>query len=156
MKLTSIDYAQLIQYAAYSMYKTVLNRTQINKILFCVYGAYLAKKGELLFEDDYPKAWPYGPVFPIVNKRIIAENVPRGFPRDKTMAFRRNTDALNIVKDVVQKLHGMSAYKLTEWSHREGSPWYMTVFPEGGGRNVWNTEIKRDLIERYFKEETFS
>ena len=39
MTLTSIDYAQLIQYAALKFHNVVLNRTQINKMLFYVYAA---------------------------------------------------------------------------------------------------------------------
>lgn len=154
MSLTSIDYAQLIQYAAYNMYRVVLNRTQINKILFFVYGTYLARseEGAPLFEDDTPKAWPYGPVFPRVNKRIVPENIPMGFPSEKTAEFRKNELALNIVKEAVQKMHGISAYKLTEWSHQEGSPWYKTVFQDKENQSVWNTRIEDNLIKDYFKQ----
>ena len=68
--LTSLDYAKLIQFAAVRNHMTLLNRTQINKILFYVYGVYLAEVGEPLFNDDTPKAWPYGPVVPIVNNKL--------------------------------------------------------------------------------------
>lgn len=39
--LTSIDYARLIQFVAANIYHTLLNKTQVNKILFYIYGAYL-------------------------------------------------------------------------------------------------------------------
>ena len=55
MDLKSTDYAKLIQFAALKFHNTALNRTQINKILFFVYGKYLAETGEVLFEDDTPK-----------------------------------------------------------------------------------------------------
>ena len=59
MELKSTDYARLIQYAAKNLHMTRLNKTQINKILFYVYGVYLAKFNKPLFTDDTPKAWPY-------------------------------------------------------------------------------------------------
>ena len=36
--------------------------TQAQKILYCCYGATLAKYDERL-TDEHPKAWPNGPVF---------------------------------------------------------------------------------------------
>ena len=80
---------------------TLLNRTQINKILFYVYGVYLAEVGEPLFNDDTPKAWPYGPVFPIVNKKIDPEQVIGGFSQEKVDAYRANKRAMDIVVEAV-------------------------------------------------------
>lgn len=151
MELKSTDYAKLIQFAAYHFHKTALNRTQINKILFFVYGKYLAETGELLFEDDKPKAWPFGPVFPIVNKRIDVDDIPRGFSDEKNNLYKKNIKALGIVRNAVDLLHDKTAYELTKWSHKSDSPWYETLFPVNQERLPWNTEIKRELIESYFK-----
>ena len=153
--LTSLDYAKLIQFAAVRNHMTLLNRTQINKILFYVYGVYLAKVGKPLFSDDSPKAWPYGPVFPIVNKKIDPEQVIDGFSQEKVNAYRANKMAMDIVVEAVNKLHNLSAYKLTEWSHQKGSPWYKTLFDEGeveSNKEVkWNTPIPIEYIKDYFK-----
>ena len=124
---------------------------QINKILFFVYGKYLAETGELLFEDDKPKAWPFGPVFPIVNKRIDVDDIPRGFSDEKNNLYKKNIKALGIVRNAVDLLHDKTAYELTKWSHKSDSPWYETLFPVNQERLPWNTEIKRELIESYFK-----
>ena len=88
MELTSIDYARLIQYAAQKLHLATLGKTQINKILFYVYGVYLARKGEPLFKDDTPKAWTYGPVFPIQNKKVDAYEEIRSFPDEKIKAYQ--------------------------------------------------------------------
>lgn len=151
MELKSTDYAKLIQFAASHFYNTALNRTQINKILFFVYGKYLAETGDVLFEDDTPKAWPFGPVFPIVNKRIDVDDIPQGFSDEKNGLYRKNMKALGIVRNAVDLLHNKTAYELTKWSHKADSPWYETLFPVGKERLPWNTEIKRELIESYFK-----
>ena len=90
MVLKSTDYARLIQYAAQKLHMVRLNKTQINKILFYVYGVYYAETDRLLFEDDSPKAWPYGPVFPIVNKKINPDEIVTSFPKDVLCEFLRH------------------------------------------------------------------
>ncbi|MBQ8223978.1 MAG: SocA family protein [Bacteroides sp.] len=152
MGLTSIDYAQLIQNAALHFHNVVLNRTQINKILFYVYGKYLAVTDKKLFVDDTPKAWPYGPVFPIVNKRIALDDIPRGFSSEKNTLFREKPEAISIVKEAVDRFYNWSAYDLTKWSHAVDSPWYQTKYPASGEKAKWNTEIDDELIKKYFKE----
>lgn len=152
MTLTSIDYAQLIQFAAFKFHNVVLNRTQINKILFFVYGRYWAIGNDKLFSDDEPKAWPYGPVFPIVNKKINLEDVPRFFSKEKIEAFNKNPRAVKLVREAVDKFYNWSAYDLTMWSHAVDSPWYKTKYPKPGSEVKWNTVISDDLIKQYFTE----
>lgn len=155
MELTSIDYARLIQYAAQKLHMTQLNKTQINKILFYVYGVYYAETGKLLFGDDSPKAWPYGPVFPIVNKKINPDEIIKSFSNDKLCEFNKRPKALELVKSAVDIMHLMSAVSLTQWSHKEGSPWYNTLYikdKEGNviEQNKWNTPINTEAIREYF------
>lgn len=149
-ELTSMDYAQLIKFAAFKYHRKLLNRTQIHKILFYVYGVYLAQTNQFLFNDDKPRAWPYGPVFPIVNQEIDKVDVPMGFVSEKARLFRENQTALQLVKSAVDKLHNKTAYKLTQWSHKKESPWYKTIFPTSKENVKWNTEIEETLIKEYF------
>lgn len=150
-RLTSIDYARLIQYVAQNFHRQMLNMTQVNKILFAVYGKYLAVTGEPLFIDDKPKAWPYGPVFPIANKRIDISEVVI-FTPDKIELFKENRKAQEIVVEMVSRMYNKSAKTLTDWSHEYGSPWYRTIYREDGSHADWNTEIDPSLIEQYFKQ----
>lgn len=154
MELTSIDYARLIQYASLKMHRQHLNKTQINKILFYVYGVYYAKTGKLLFDDDSPKVWPYGPVFPRANKRVkIGEVVTIS---DKGVSeFGKNKLALDIIKQAVNMMYNKSAWSLTMWSHRDESPWYRTLNPvDEDGKELpqcdWNTPINLEYIKEYF------
>lgn len=153
-KLTSTDWARLIQYAALRLHRVLLGKTQVNKILFYVYGVYLAQKGVPLFDDDTPKAWTYGPVFPIPNKRIDTNEEVCSFPREKVAAFRANPDAMNLVITAVGNMHNVSAVALTRWSHESGSPWERTVYVKDGGKLIeqrpWNTRIDDSLIREYF------
>lgn len=154
-RLTSIDYARLIQYAAQKNHMTLLNKTQINKILFYVYGAYLADTGTVLFDDDSPKAWTYGPVFPRPNKRVDIHEIIRSFPAETVEMFRKDKPALDLVVKVVDGMYDKSAISLTRWSHLEDSPWYKTVYvKDADGKLIeqrpWSTRISDDLIKEYF------
>lgn len=154
-RLTSTDWARLIQYAGLRLHRVLLNKTQINKILFYVYGVYLAQKGEPLFDDDSPKAWTYGPVFPIPNKHIDINEEIRSFPKEKVAAYRANSDAMNLVITAVDRMYNVSAVALTRWSHENGSPWERTVYVKDGDGKVteqrpWNTRIDDTLISEYF------
>lgn len=155
--LTSIDYAKLIQYAGQKQHLIMLNKTQINKILFYVYGVYLAETGHPLFTDDSPKAWTYGPVFPIPNKKVNIDEEIRSFPKEKVTAYRENPKAMQLVIDSVNRMCNLSALSLTKWSHTEGSPWYNTVYVKDENGKIieqrpWNTRISDALIKEYFSK----
>ncbi len=149
LKLTSIDYGRLVQYYAQKLHWLSLNKTQVQKILFRAYGLYLAQTGQKLFDDDVPRAWPYGPVFP----KLYRSQEPCGvisFPPDTVDAFNNNHEACKIVGTVVDEMCYCSARELTEWSHKPGSPWYRTIHPDSGEQVSWNTEIPSEYIRDYF------
>jgi uncharacterized phage-associated protein len=156
--LTSIDYARLIQFIATKMYHTLLNKTQVNKILFYVYGAYLAEKSKRLFDDDSPRVWTYGPVFPKPNKKVIScEKIGQGsFTQEQIATFKSDSNFLSRIVRIVGNMCDKSAYSLSSWSHEEGSPWYETLYIKDSdgkitSQNPWNTLISDDVIKRYFE-----
>lgn len=111
--------------------------------------------GNPLFEDDTPKVWPYGPVFPIVNKRINIDEVINGFPQDIINEFNKHRQVLDIIKSAVDVMYNKSAITLTRWSHQEGSPWYRTLYIKDDHGNIikqekWNTPISLEFIKEYF------
>lgn len=155
--LTSIDYARLIQFTAAKVYKTLLNKTQVNKILFYIYGVYLAEYGVPPFADDTPKVWVYGPVFPRPNKKVIScEMVGRDeFSQEKIDAFQKNAAFLSRIVSIVGKMRDIPAISLTRWSHEEGSPWDATLYKRDDNgkvirQNPWNTPIQQECIKEYF------
>lgn len=154
MDLTSLDYMKLLSWLAYYKHGTILNKTQMQKILFMCYGSYYAQKNAPLFTDDTPKAWPYGPVFPRVNVRYNPSNPPLNLTDDDKKAFVKNQDALKLVTSIVAKYCRVSAHELSEWSHEIGSPWFNTVYGKGGNNSeiTWNKEIPNEFISEYFKE----
>lgn len=152
--LNSIDYSALINWTAYHKYGVQLNKTQMQKMLFMCYGLYLAATGDVLFSDDTPKAWPFGPVFPRVNKKFVPGIIPKEFSEEKKIEFLKNTIAMGIVAKVIEKFHAVSAHDLSEWSHQEGGPWHQTIYGKDGQNSSikWNQIISNDIIRDYFKK----
>lgn len=152
MTPTSLEYMKLVAWLAHSRHDVILNKTQMQKILFMCYGLYLACTGKKLFNDDTPKAWPYGPVFPRVNKRYNPNLTPTDLSESEKKMFIENKDALGIIVKTVDKCYKLSAQYLTNWSHKEGSPWNITLYGEDGkNQNIeWNKVIDDDLIKSYF------
>lgn len=155
MSLTSRDYMQFIGWLALTKYNRILSKTQMQKILFICYGLYLAKHGtdHPLFSDDSPKAWPFGPVFPIVYRRY-AENPSRVLPDAIRVGLMQDPDNLKEMVRIVDYCSQISSGRLSVWSHRKGSPWEQTVFANGKDNIEWNKAIDKNLIAEFFKDES--
>lgn len=147
LPLTSIECSDLINWIAFNKYGIALNKTQMQKLLYLSYGIYLSTTNSKLFLDDTPKAWPFGPVFPRVNKYFSPGSIP-SIPDLPVKKVEADRTAFSIINDVVKRYHNKSATKLSEWSHEENGPWYKTVYGEGEAK--WNKEISDDLIKIYF------
>ena len=148
MELTSLQYSKLLKYLAFERHQVVLNKTQVNKLLFICYGCYLAEKKVRLFSEA-PHAWPFGPVFPTVYRKFESISFPVYFTQDELDAFHQNEYALLLCAQTIDKFCHVGAYDLSAWSHKDGSPWYKTVFSETPVK--WNKEINNEVIEEYFK-----
>ncbi len=121
------------------------NNTKIQKLLYCVYGVMLAWKDARIC-DEYPRLWPYGPVFPRVFKFINAGKEIAGF--SDNFQNRATDDEKLAVTRVLEKFGKFSAGALSQWSHNPTSPW-SRVKNEGAG---WNSFIPDEYIAEYFKE----
>lgn len=149
MNLTSLHYAKLIKWLAWHSNRVLVNKTQLQKLLFICYGLSLAHEGNALFEDDTPKAFPFGPVFPISFKRYTPEVVE--LTEAEKDAFAQKPDILKAIVKTVNALCRVSASDFTRWSHLPGSPWYKAIY--GNGAMRWGGEISRSDIKEYFKSD---
>lgn len=152
MELTSLDYMRLIAWIAAFKHKVILNKTQMQKMLFMCYGQALAMGSRRLFTDDTPKAWPFGPVFPISYKRY-EEIMPTDLSAEEKTRFAQNIPILQMIARTVSDYCHISATRLSDWSHSKGSPWWKTVFAPQG--SAWNREISDDLIQSYFQNDSW-
>ena len=126
------------------------NNTKIQKLLYCVYGCYLAWKNERVCRE-YPRAWKNGPIFP----RVIDFFHDHGGIAEYSDVIRKSDDTdLKYVVDelVIPTFAGHSVGALSEWTYRHGSPWDRAVNGDcdndAGGLNTF---IPDGYIYDYFK-----
>lgn len=150
MKLSSIDYAKLIAWLASHRSRITLGRTQVQKILFICYGLYYANNKELLFDDDKPQAWPFGPVFPRSYKRYNTY-ISSELTDAEKQEFLKDKGTLFTITMLTDKLCLCSARELTEWSHQPDTPWSKAVLQNG--KLKWSQELDLDEIKNYFTGE---
>jgi uncharacterized phage-associated protein len=121
-----------------------LNVTQVQKILFILYGYYLAKCNHRLLTET-PKAWPFGPVFPRARKHV---NYTQAKKIENINGVSEDLQLKEIATKIVISAGKLSAQKLSTWSHLEGSPWHRTYKQKDFN---WNQEIPDAYIKEYFE-----
>lgn len=152
-KYTSTDVA-LIMMSRAAENKIVMNYTKVQKFLFILYTLYLTSQGQRL-TDESPKAWPFGPVFPTVKRRLEKWKV-----NIESFDIKDYEDRLsdkNVINDEALKemcdaiftsgFGKMTANQLVAWTHTPGAPWDITTKKSGF---KWNDPITDDLIEEYY------
>lgn len=144
-KFNSIDVAKYI--AGKANEKNIfINITKIQKLLYIAYGIYLRVYKQRL-TDEHPKAWPYGPVFPKTRKKLLSLNLVDIRTKDCTDEAQKDEQLNKVVDFTLNKFGIWNAGQLTEWSHREGSPWYYSSQTNGF---KWGDTIPDELIYNYF------
>lgn len=129
--------------------KVGINVTKVQKLLYIIYGTYLRVYGQRLL-DEHPKAWPYGPVFPKTRTAILRLNCEGEleYPMESVLDGLKLDEKLNRVFDFAFNYFGAwNSGQLTEWSHREGSPWDITTKQEGF---KWGNPIPDSSILDFF------
>lgn len=121
------------------------NNTKIQKLLYCAYGIMLAWKDERIC-DEYPRFWPYGPVFPKVFKYINKGNDIEAY--SYVFVDNARDDQKTVISKTIERYGKYTATALSEWSHNPSSPW-ARVKAEGAG---WNSFMPDEYIRDYFKE----
>ena len=141
-ELDSVDVAKAVLAEAKSR-NLRLNMTQLQKLLYIVYGTSLVILGRRPFVE-HPQAWPFGPVFPRTRRNLSDEvkkwNVdtcPESVP----------DELRQIVCKVVENFGTWTSGQLVDWSHRIGGPWDVVTHRSGF---KWADEIPDDETRDYF------
>lgn len=122
------------------------NNTKIQKLLYLFIGFTLMNDVDEIKEiDELPKAWEYGPVFPKVYKNYskIISNIPSNYTPSIA-----NPKMREILEKTVKLWGRVSAGKLSDWSHKDGSPWDVVV----KNNAKCNATIPIELMYNYFSE----
>jgi uncharacterized phage-associated protein len=128
-----------------------VNMTKIQKLTYIAYGVYLSVTGSRLF-DEHPQAWPYGPVFPVTRNDLLKTDLNSIRLDSVDLREIRIDKGINSLIALVYNTFGKwSASALSEWSHKDGSPWEKTVSTPGF---KWGEIIKDEYIMSYFDKIT--
>ena len=125
-----------------------MNITKLNKLLYILYGTYLAMVGKRL-THEHPHAWPYGPIFLTLREAFINSN---GF-KDATLSdhelaeIQKDEDLVQCTDDVFRVFGRYNASVLVRWSHNDNAPWSITTNKKGF---QWNDIIGDNDIRNYF------
>ena len=136
----ALDLARALRFAGKNK-GLQLNKTQASKILFIIYGKPLVKD-RVRLTADHPETWPYGPAF-----SAVIEDFHLAEPITNHEYSRLPDDIKALLDEAVTQYGNCSAQKLTKWSYKPGSPWYITMENTGAR---YRSEITDRLIYSYF------
>lgn len=96
---------------------------------------------------ESPRAWPYGPVFPMTRKHVDFHSFPPSVDADIFSEINQDDQLIKWANHVVDKYEHYSASQLSNWSHKDGGPWDKVVNQE---KCPWDTIIPDVTIKEYF------
>jgi uncharacterized phage-associated protein len=124
-----------------------LNVTKVQKLLYIIYGYYLAEFNGHRIIEERPKAWPFGPVFPRAQKKVDYSKITP-INSKEFEEIEEDSKLVDIIIRVIDKYAKYSASRLSEWSHAVNGPWDRTTQQDNF---KWNTDIPDEYISAYFK-----
>lgn len=126
-----------------------MSMMKLIKLVYFAHGWKLGLKGEPLCSDP-AESWRYGPVFrklygslPYRGDDIVKFPVKDG--KDPVISSFNNED-MEILNSVVDTYGSLHAFQLSDITHKEGSPWEVTM-KKGGTFAV----IDNKLLEEFYK-----
>lgn len=125
-----------------------INQTKLQKLLYILYGGYLVNTDQRLLNEQ-PQAWPYGPVFPHARKEFAGKHYLSYADIESPIYddIRKNIQVTHLIDDILHTFGSWSAQALSEWSHKEGSPWAIAFF---SNNMEYGSVITDDSIKSYF------
>lgn len=134
----------------------------IMKLIKLVYFAHewtLGLTGKPLCFDS-PEAWQYGPVFVKIYNSVRHDgSEPIAHPiKDRNGNIILDDDYTeeesDIINAVMECLGNLSAYRLSEITHRKGSPWHTTRYEYGAYWPISDTMIREYSKQKFAQLES--
>lgn len=122
-----------------------ITNLKLNKLLYFAQGAYLARTGKPLFNEQI-EAWQYGPVVPsIYRKYKVCGRNPIPTVEQEVPRCRFQDDEFEVLLDVMRELGQYTGNRLVSITHKPGSPWSKAFDSK-------STVIDQSEIQSYFTE----
>lgn len=131
-----------------------LDHMKLQKLVYNAYGWWLSHKHEPLTTED-PQVWKYGPVFyslyhslkPYGNSQIREPKARTPFEEPPIV---EDEDAKRFLDWIWERYGHLSAFALSDLTHKEGTPWHRTA-KEHNFRVPPGTAIPKDYVRQEFR-----
>lgn len=131
-----------------------VTQMKLQKMVYFAHGYHLAIYGEPLIKDSI-QAWQFGPVVPQLYKEYklygsnpITDTDLLVLTNSKQFNLAQlDADALSTINYTWEALKNISAAQLSNWTHKEESPWFKYYTP-----GSFDITIPDSDIQDYFKE----
>jgi uncharacterized phage-associated protein len=140
--------AKFLLSVAHSKYQA-LNMTKLQKLMYIIYGYYLSSFQHKIINEK-PQAWPFGPVFARVHKHIDYTQILR-LDDPELVGIAQDAKLKDVLERVVENYAGVTASQLSNWSHKDRSPWKKTTEQKNF---KWSRKIPDEWISDYFSTYT--
>ena len=146
-KYNSVEVAKYIV-AYWNERGSYINMTKTQKLLYIAYGTWLAFKNKRLV-DEYPRAWPFGPVFPKTREALLNMDFNNiSFKNVVDEELKNDIEVESVIKEIHQSQFGhLTAKHLTAWSHQDGSAWATTTALPNF---IWGQYISDEITKKWF------
>ena len=125
-----------------------INMTQLQAMLYIMYGIYLCQKKCRLIEE-HPQMWEYGPVFPRAYNKLRKEKTDGQIESDSLR--QEHPDVWNFISDSFSRYAWTTGSVLVAPHIASGSPWAKT---RKQSPDKWGAVIDDNLIREWFAKRT--
>ena len=132
---------------------------KLQKLVYVAHGWHLALRNEPLVDDEYPEAWPFGPVFPSLyhahkhRGRMpimhLANDVDLNLQASTPEIPQSDTETIKFLDRIWEVYGGYTALQLSSLCHQSGSPWEQV---KEDSPKIRNAPIKNEVIQAYYRK----
>ena len=122
-----------------------MNETKLHKLMYICDGILLSSNVNIINENV--RAWDYGPVYTKVYKWYQKHGKEDVTLWTISKEIENNDSVKNVVFQALKKFGNWSAVQLSEWTHKEGSPWSLTMKENN---QKLNSVISKEYMKLYF------
>lgn len=124
---------------------------QVQKLVYYCHAWMLGLYGEPLLKQPV-EAWEYGPVIRVVYDGLRQYGRAPVTGRIEHPDERFEERESDLIKQVWESYGHLSGAKLSNMTHRIGTPWYQARHKKRRSGRAWNGAIPNGLIREYYEQ----
>ncbi len=124
----------------------------VQKLVYIAHGWNLAVNNEPLIDEPF-QAWDYGPVVPSLYRALrrygadpVARLIRVGDVNDtydeSDVVARLEPAEVRVIDQIWNDFKGFEAFQLSALTHKERSPWHVTMHAKGKNQPIANNDIQ--------------